>query len=813
MDFGNKGWRTVLVSALLCAVTWTVYWPVRQHEFVMYDDQNYVFQNPQVLRGLSWDNVRWAFATDAAANWHPLTWLSHMLDVQLFGVNPGWHHLTNLFWHSVNTALLFLLLRRLTKAAWRSAFVAALFALHPLHVESVAWVAERKDVLSTCFFFLTIWAYARYVERSKERALNARIQGTRLSYLVSLGLFALGLMCKPMLVTLPFVLLLLDIWPLRRFAVGTADPSATTESSRPLNCILGFVRQGRLWKRVLWEKAPYLALTLASSVVTYLAQSHGSAVKPLPLLLRLANASASYFKYLGKIFWPTNLSVAYPYPQFPHLSPPEDDRILTAAQWPEWTLLGSVVLLAVISLVAVGCLRRQPWLAVGWFWYVGTLVPVIGVVQVGAQALADRYTYIPSVGIFLCLAWGGAWILGFESSGEPSVPEAAARPVLQGRLRRGLVGLAVAGVLFGCMAATRRQVGYWRNTMALFEHALAATADNAEAHCRLADQYMSVGQYDQALEHCHAALAIEPNNFGAHLDQAIVFEQRGQTQAAIENYQAVTRFRPEHEFASIHLAMLLQAAGRRDEALATYAETLRHIPGSAAARYGLGAALAAQGRYAEATPYLEQAVRLRPSNLQALTELGRALAGQGKYAEAEAAFRDAAQLSPTNINLLINLGNAQALGGQTNAAAATFAQAQRLDPAMGRKLVLEAKALADKGDALSAEARLRTALWLESDEAEAHQDLAWLLATAPQSRLRNGVEAVRLARRALELRGEDPRSWAALDAAYAESGQFADAIAAAQKTRNLALATGQRSAAEDAERRLALYQQQQAFHQ
>ena len=315
---------------------------------------------------------------------------------------------------------------------------------------------------------------------------------------------------------------------------------------------------------------------------------------------------------------------------------------------------------------------------------------------------------------------------------------------------------------------------------------------------------MSERQYERALEQLQAALAIEPSNFEVHLNMAMIFEHWGQTNAAITNFQAVLRFRPAHEIANIHLAMLLESAGRRDEALAVYAAT---------ANYGLGVGLAAQGLYAEATPYLEQAVKLRPSNLQALTELGRVLAGQNRFADAEAAFRNAAQLSPTNLNLLINLGNAQALGGRSNAAAATFALAVRLDPDLARKYVEDARAMAEKRDMPSAVARLRTALWLEPNQAQALQDLAWLLATAPQAKLRNGAEAVRLAQHALELRGEDSRSWAALDAAYAEAGQFADAIAAAQRTRNLALATGQRTAAEEAENRLARYQQQQAFHQ
>ena len=352
-----------LVISILC-----IYWQVRHFSFVNYDDPQYVTANYAVQAGLAFENIRWAFTAVHANNWHPLTWLSHMLDCQIYGLDPGRHHLTNVLFHILNTLLLFLVFKKMTGALWKSAFVAALFALHPLHVESVVWVAERKDVLSTFFFMLTLWSYTRYVERTN-----------LYNYLMVLLFFMLGLMTKPMLVTLPFVFLLLDYWPLQRFCFGSSDSNG----------------QRSFYWGLVWEKMPLFILSSASSVVTYLVQKSSGAVNSLaaiPFHVRIANALLSYVSYIEKMLWPEHLAVLYPYPNV----------ILP------WKIVCAGLLLMMISVFIFRRLRSKPYLAVGWLWYLGTLVPVIGIVQVGAQAMADRYTYVPLIGIFFIAAWGGA---------------------------------------------------------------------------------------------------------------------------------------------------------------------------------------------------------------------------------------------------------------------------------------------------------------------------------------------------------------------------------------------------------------------
>ena len=371
--------RDVLVCLFLIITTFAVYWQVHNHDFINLDDDLYITENDQVQKGLSRESVVWAFTTTHAANWHPLTWLSHMVDFQLYGLNPKGHHLTNVFFHLLNTLLLFFVLQRMTGALWRSGFVAALFALHPLHVESVAWVAERKDVLSTLFWLLTIWAYTWYVERPR-----------RTRYLLTLLTFTLGLMAKPMLVTLPFVLLLLDYWPLGRFQVGQLDTALSAPGQASLST-------RSVWSqtlRLIWEKAPFFALAAASSIVTFLVQKGGGAVRPwerFPITIRIANGLVSYVKYMGKMIWPSDLAVFYPHP---------------GASLPIWQAVAAGLLLLSISIAAIRLAKNHPYLAVGWLWYLGTLVPIIGFVQVGGQALADRYTYVSLIGLFIIIAWG-----------------------------------------------------------------------------------------------------------------------------------------------------------------------------------------------------------------------------------------------------------------------------------------------------------------------------------------------------------------------------------------------------------------------
>jgi hypothetical protein len=432
------------ISVLLVVAVFLVFGQTLWHDFVNYDDQDYFYSNPHVKAGLTWSGVMWAFRTGYAANWHPLTWLSLMLDAQLFGPGAAGPHLTNVLLHATNTVLLFLLLQRLTDAHWRSAFVAALFGLHPLHVESVAWAAERKDVLSGLFFMLTLLMYARFVELSKVQSPKSKV-----FYALSLLLFACGLLSKPMLVTLPFVLLLLDYWPLNRFAVSTLKFQSST--------IL----------RLALEKLPFLALSVASSAVTFVAQK--DAVQPfdrIPMGIRAVNAMVSCVRYLRKMFWPVDLAIPYPYPG--HWS------------FELFWLSAAVFLAAIVFVVWLG--RRFPFLITGWFWYLGMLVPVIGLVQVGAQSMADRYTYLPLIGVFILLVWGAGEVL--ESW----------------RLPKQVMWSMAMLILAACTARTLDQLRLWQNTETLFHHTITVTKSNAVAYYNLGEYYSGKGKLDEAVD-------------------------------------------------------------------------------------------------------------------------------------------------------------------------------------------------------------------------------------------------------------------------------------------------------------------------
>ena len=421
------------VTVLLVVATLAVYAQVIRHDFVNFDDDKYVYENSHVRSGLTWKGIAWAFTTTVGGNWHPLTWLSHMLDCELFGLNAGYHHLVNVLLHILNSFLLLLVLEKMTGAFWRSATVAALFALHPLHVESVAWVAERKDVLSTLFFMLILWAYVPYAERP-----------SRKRYGLICAFLVLGLMAKPMLVTVPFVLLLLDYWPLERLQLDESKGSDGTRG-RPGRSG-GGRKQAAL--RLIAEKVPLLALVAVSSAVTFVAQQRVGAMSmgtSVPLSGRIANALVSYFAYIGKMFWPSHLAVFYPYRH----------------AVPAWEWAGAALLLVGLSIIVVLAGQRRRYLSVGWFWYLGTLVPVIGLVQVGAQSMADRYTYVPLIGLFLIAVWGAADLTAVWSRGRTGL--------------RALSGV----VIVGCMVATSFQVGTWKNGLTLFGHALKVTKANA----------------------------------------------------------------------------------------------------------------------------------------------------------------------------------------------------------------------------------------------------------------------------------------------------------------------------------------------
>jgi protein O-mannosyl-transferase len=583
--------RTILICVLLGVGTLAIFWPVLHHEFLNLDDQDYVTQNEHVLGGLTWENTQWAFQAGYASNWHPLTWLSHMLDVQLFGLKPGWHHGVNLLLHIANSLLLFLLFKRMTGARWRSAFVAALFALHPLHVESVAWVAERKDVLSTFFFMLTLLAYTKYVEEKAEsRKQKAEVVEHgghfqlsafcfRLSawYGLALGLFALGLMSKPMLVTLPFVLLLLDYWPLQRLRL--CDSTSEVQSSK-------LKTQRSTFLSLLREKIPFLLLSASSCFITWLAQKRGGAIATLeaiPTGLRIENALVSYCAYLGKMIWPAPLAAYYPMPE-----------AIPAGK----VTLAAVALLLVTTLV-LAARHKRPCLIVGWLWYLGTLIPVIGLVQVGLQSMADRYTYIPLIGPFFALTWGIAdsAILNSQFS------------------RKCAVAVFPLSLLAVCATFTLSQVRFWRDSETLHRHTLAVTTNNPLTHLNLGSALAEQGEFDEAAGQFSAAVHIKPSYAAAQSNWGFVLSLQGKFDQAIAHYRAALQINPRLARTHYLLGSALTRLGQRDQALAEYRSALEINPDAPPALNDLAWALAtaadAPNRSgAEAVALAERACRL-----------------------------------------------------------------------------------------------------------------------------------------------------------------------------------------------------------
>jgi Tfp pilus assembly protein PilF len=550
-----------LVAAICVALALSVgavYWPVRSHQFVNFDDLGYIIQNPYAQAGLTWQGVAWAFTSGYAANWHPLTWLTHMLDCQLFGLNAGGHHLTSVLLHIANTVVLFLLLQRMTGAVWRSAFVAALFGLHPLHVESVAWVSERKDVLCALFGLLSIWAYVRSRERgagSKEQGATCQEPSSRITYhasrlyLLSLLLFALGLMSKPMLVTLPFVLLLLDYWPLGRV---TGDEWRVTGAAGS-----GERGAGSGLRVCLVDKIPFFLLAAASCVVTFLAQQHSGAVADaanVPLEHRLPNAIVSYVTYLGKIFWPTKLAVYYPY---------------RATMPPAITVIWMVIL-ALVTAVAFTSLRRKPWLAVGWLWYLGMLVPVIGLVQVGLQAMADRYTYLPAIGIFLMVAWSVGEVRGSRVEGQDYVARLTNQP--------RLLGAVALAIVSACAVLSSAQVHTWKDSETLYRHALTVTSDNAIVHGNLGSALIEQHRFAEAAGEFAEALRIKPGYAEAEGNWGFALALQGKVDEAIAHYHKALELKPDLERTHFTLGQALLMQGKRDEAIAEYRAALQINP-------------------------------------------------------------------------------------------------------------------------------------------------------------------------------------------------------------------------------------------
>jgi protein O-mannosyl-transferase len=601
---GRKRWRLPIsreaaVCLGLLLLTLLPYWQVVGHGFVAFDDDVYITENPRVRKGLSAQTFLWALTATEAANWHPLTWISHLVDVSLFGTWAGGHHLVNLLIHGANGLLLFLALRRMTGSIWESSLVAALFAIHPLHVESVAHLAQRKDVLSGLFWMLTLLAYGQHVSRP-----------SRIRYASIVVCLGLGLMAKPILVTLPFVLLLLDFWPLRRMenftGSGAGEPPGLSPSA------------------LIREKIPLFFLVIISCVITYFAQASGGAVRSLdayPLDVRLGNAVVSYLAYLGKMLWPSKLAFFYPHPGLP----------------PMGTIALSALLIGGASWGAIRLRRGHPYLLTGWLWYIGTLVPVIGLVQVGQQSMADRYVYIPMIGIYLIISWG------------------LSEFVRKWDLPKIIRVLLVTVVLSMLMGKTYLQAGYWSGSVPLFQHAISVTEANRVAHMNLGRVYQTQGRFGEAIRHYRQALEIDHEYARAHNNLGTVYEEMGQLDRAIREYRAALEIDPDLIKAHVNMGIVLEKRGQLDEAIRHYKAAVRLAPEYAQARQYLGLALYRRNRTAAAIVHLRENVRLAPNNPSGHNNLAVVLYGAGSIGMAVHHLEQALKFDPNNDDARRNL--------------------------------------------------------------------------------------------------------------------------------------------------------------
>ena len=663
---GPEKWHIGLICLLLTAAVLAVFWRALDCDFVNYDDPAYVTSNPEVQHGLTRQSFLWAWRSVAASNWHPLTWLSHMADVDLYGLNPRGHHLTNLLLHAANAVLLFLVLRSLTGAIGRSAMVAALFALHPLRVESVVWISERKDVLSTLFWMLTVWMYACYARRRNPAGRRGQP-----AYVLALLFFMLGLMAKPMLVTLPFVLLLLDYWPLRRL-----DPGRMRQTIGPL----------------LLEKIPFFLLAIASSAVTFVVQRRGGAVSPMAALppgARVCNAFISYARYLGKTFWPGHLSVLYPLPR----------------HWPDWEVAGAIILLTIISGWVVWRAVRQPCLIVGWLWFAGMLVPAIGLVQVGIQSMADRYGYVPLVGVFIMVVWGACEGLGSSAAG------------------RWVLGAAGALALAACAVLTPRQIGYWANSESLFEHAVAVTDDNYLAYNNIGFYLSNRGETAESMKYYQSSLRINPNYEEAHNNLGFALAGLGSNQEAIVEYIKALSIKSDLTEAHNNLGNALAAVGRNDEAIHEYLAALKENPRHAQAHNNYGIALATHGKLNEAIAQFKMAIRDKEDYASAHSNLGNALALQGKFNEAIGQFRICLKLDANNPQIHNNLANVLTQQGRLDEAVEQYRTALKLKPQNPEAHFNLGDCLARQGRRAEAIAQFREALRLKPGDPAIQQRL------------------------------------------------------------------------------------------
>lgn len=783
--------RLIMVAALMTAVL-VVYTPIDRNGFIRVDDDAYIYANEHVQEGLTWQGIRWACTSGYAANWHPVTWISHMLDVELFGLVAADHHWCNVLLHAVCAVLLFLTLQRMTGAVWRSLLVAFLFAVHPLCVESVAWAAQRKNVLSTLFWLLTLYAYADYAERPSP-----------LGYLLVCLLFVLGLASKSMLVTLPFALLLLDYWPLDRWRYPENESAAWPRSRLDL----------------LLEKLPLLALSAASCLITLLVQSRGEAVSSLgllPLSARFRNALVTSVEYVGKLLWPWELAFHYP-----HRGP-----ILEG-----WHVAGATLLLAAVTLFVVWQARKRSYLPVGWFWYLGTLVPVIGLVQVGAQGMADRYMYVPQIGLLVMLVWGGE--------------ELTSR--LPGRLSiRWALAISCLSLL---AIGTYRQVQVWRDDVTLCSHAIRVTSDNLLMHNNLGIALLDRGDLAGAKRELEAALNIWQAYPDAHANLGrVLVRQSNFEQALLHLKRAAASGQMDDTALDVELGDALAGLDRLTEAVAAYQHALSRFPANGRSMVRLGVALRRQGKVDSALEIMERVHRLQPDATEPARDLATTAAVLGRDQLAVQVSRKVLQSLPGDVPIRLTLAAALTRLGEHEAAAIEYLECLRLQAdlvaahhGLGRAWTMvphrlddaitqlerarrlapgEVEVLADLGLARLSQGRPKVAVtvWREGlrqspENADLINNLSWVLATSSEASVRNGEEALALAEHLSRLEPDRAGTWDTLAAAYAEQGCLDEAVTAQEKAIELSNSTRDSALTGELEARLVLYRSGKAYRE
>jgi tetratricopeptide (TPR) repeat protein len=731
-------WPTLAICGGLVLITWIIFGRTIGFDFVNYDDSFYVYQNPSISNGVTREGLMRAFTHPLVGNWHPLTSISLMLDAQIFGLNPGGYHFVNVVLHTIGVLLLFFALRQMTSATWRSAFVAALFAIHPLRAESVVWISERKDVLSGVFFFLALLAYVRYARRSP----------TLGAYLILMACFALGLMAKAMLVTLPFLLLLLDYWPLRRFAT-VPETAAGERTSPPVS--VGWL---------ILEKVPLLALVVADSIATIFSQERALvSAAAWPLQWRLENALVAIWIYLRQMIWPQHLAVFYPHPK---------------GTLPLWLVAFALLFFLAASLGAFLARRKYAYVFTGWFWYVGMLIPVIGLVQVGLQAHADRYTYLPQVGVYLLIIWGVADL----TRNWPS--------------RRLILGGLGTTIILALMLLAWRQTGYWSESVRFWAHTLAVTEKNDVAERGIGTALAKIGRIDEAIAHDRAALRLNPHEPNGLTNLANALFQKNEFAEAIKYYQEVVRLRPNDSDMRRNLGKALVKNGATEEGSAQFRAALRIRPNDSDAAYSLGNALLEEGRLDEAISSFRQALASDPKNIEAHYNLGIALSRKGEFERAIAEFESTIQLQPQHAAAHNNLALALLKKSEVKRAIEEERKALQVEPKNAELRNNLAVGLLRDGQLAAAVTEWEETVRLHQDKTSVAITLAWILATAPEPSIRDGARALDLAQHAAQAAGgRNLLVIRVLAAAYAENGRYPEAIHAAQQAGQRAEASGQ----------------------